>query len=307
MFNDLKLAFQSFRKNWADYLALSFAFSMIVFIGILLGQAVIGLLLGFICVIIPAIISLKFCAFQAYDKPQVEYRSLKIGFLTFFKSIRVYGIVILKPLILGFLAGCLIYSFFLDAAVMVASETMPNLLESMTNYETFAYTYEEMRQIERVAHIMDWGAVISVILGYLVFFVLKLKRDFIPFVAFEMPINSKRAIAMNNKILNKKRYFSFLLINVIFLLMMAIPAGLAFLTKLGLETNATFSPSTVMLLMILTFCVFASPIVMMNQLYYVQAYKAYSKPFKEDFNNELKNVIKEMEELAKKINENDKK
>ena len=204
LFNDLKLAFQSFRKNWADYLALSFAFSMIVFIGILLGQAVIGLLLGFICVIIPAIISLKFCAFQAYDKPQVEYRSLKIGFLTFFKSIRVYGIVILKPLILGFLAGCLIYSFFLDAAVMVASETMPNLLESMTNYETFAYTYEEMRQIERVAHIMDWGAVISVILGYLVFFVLKLKRDFIPFVAFEMPINSKRAIAMNNKILNKK-------------------------------------------------------------------------------------------------------
>lgn len=307
MFNDLKLAFQSFRKNWADYLALSFAFSMIVFIGILLGQAVIGLLLGFICVIIPAIISLKFCAFQAYDKPQVEYRSLKIGFLTFLKSIRVYGIVILKPLILGFLAGCLIYSFFLDAAVMVASDTMPNLLESMTNYETFAYTYEEMRQIERVAHIMDWGAVISVILGYLVFFVLKLKRDFIPFVAFEMPINSKRAIAMNNKILNKKRYFSFLLINVIFLLMMAIPAGLAFLTKLGLETNETFSPSTVMLLMILVFCVFASPIVMINQLYYVQAYKAYSKPFKEDFNNELKNVIKEMEELAKKINENDKK
>lgn len=307
MFNDLKLAFQSFRKNWADYLALSFAFSMIVFIGILLGQAVIGLLLGFICVIIPAIISLKFCAFQAYDKPQVEYRSLKIGFLTFFKSIRVYGIVILKPLILGFLAGCLIYSFFLDAAVMVASDTMPNLLEAMTNYETFAYTYEEMRQIERVAHIMDFGAIVSVILGYLVFFVLKLKRDFIPFVAFEMPINSKRAIAMNNKILNKKRYFSFLFINVVFLLMMAIPAGLAFLTKLGLETNATFSPSTVMLLMILVFCVFASPIVMINQLYYVQAYKAYSKPFKEDFNNELKNVIKEMEELAKKINENDKK
>lgn len=307
MFNDFKLAFQSFKKNWADYLALSFAFSMIVFIGIFLGQAAIGLLLGFVCIIIPAIISIKYCAFQAYDKPQIEYRSLKVGFLTFFKSIRVYSIVILKPLLIAFLAGCMIYSFFLDAAIMVASDSIPNLLDSIASYETFAYTYEEMMQIDRVSNIMNIGAVVSIILGYLVFFCLKLKRDFIPFVAFEMPINTKRAIAMNNKVLSKKRYFSFLLINVMFLLMMVVPAGLAFLTKIALETNAVFSPTTIVLLMVLVFCVFASPIVMLNQIYYVQAYKAYSKPFKEDFNNELKNVIKEMEELAKKINKNDEK
>ena len=70
-------------------MSISFAFSMIVFIGILLGYMTLGLLISFIVIIIPAIISLKFCVYQAYDKPQVEYRSLKIGFLTFFKSIKV--------------------------------------------------------------------------------------------------------------------------------------------------------------------------------------------------------------------------
>jgi len=85
LFNDLKLAFQSFKRNWTDYLAISFVFAMIVFIGIFVGQAMVGLLLGFIIVIIPAIISLKFCIYQSYDKPTVEYRSLKIGFLTFLR------------------------------------------------------------------------------------------------------------------------------------------------------------------------------------------------------------------------------
>ena len=99
LFNDLKLALQSFKKNWADYLAISFVFSMIVFIGILLGQTMIGMLLAFTGVIIPAIISLKFCVYQAHDKPQVDYKSLKIGFLTFFKSIRVYLLVILKQIL----------------------------------------------------------------------------------------------------------------------------------------------------------------------------------------------------------------
>ena len=40
---------------------------------------------------------------------------------------------------------------------------------------------------------------------------------------------------------------------------------------------------------------------MIKQLYCIHAYKAYSKPFKEDFNNELKNVIKEMEELQRAL------
>ena len=159
MFNDLKLALQSFKRNWTDYLAISFVFAMIVFIGIFIGQAMIGLLLGFIIVIIPAIISLKFCVYQSYDKPIVEYRSLKIGFLTFFKSIKVYFVVILKPLLIGLLVGIITYSFFLEPAIMIAKETMPNILESLSDYETFMYTYEEMLQIKEVEKIINVGTV----------------------------------------------------------------------------------------------------------------------------------------------------
>ena len=300
MFNDLKLAFQSFKRNWTDYLAISFVFAMIVFIGIFVGQAMVGLLLGFIIVIIPAIISLKFCIYQSYDKPTVEYRSLKIGFLTFFKSIKVYFVVILKPLLIGLLVGIITYSFFLEPALMIAKETMPNILESLSDYETFMYAYEEMLQIKEVQKIVNIGMVVSALVGYLTFFCLKLKRDFIPFVAFEMPINSKRAISMNSKMVEKKNYFKFLIPNLAILLMLVIPGALVYLAKIGLETNEVFSPTTIELLLTLLFVISASPIITLKQLHYIYAYKSYSKPFKEDFNNELKNVIKEMEELAKK-------
>ena len=304
MFNELKLAVKAFKKNLVDYLAISFVFAMIVFLGILIGQIALGLLLAYVVIIIPAIISLKFCAYQAYEKPSVEYKSFKIGFLTFFKSIRVYFIVILKPILLGLLFAIFIYSFFFSSAVEIASDTIPNLIESLSNSETIYYTYEEMMKLNDVKRLMTLGAVASLFSGYLLYFCLKLKRDFIPFVAFEMPINSKRAINMNNSMLKRTQYFKFLVSNLIIVLMLSLPLMLSWVLKIVLETNEILSPTTINLLLILFFCIFASPIIMLKQIHYVYAYKSYSKPFKEDFNNELKNVIKEMEELAKKIDQN---
>lgn len=305
MFNELKLAFQSFKRSWADYVAISFAFAMIIFIGFLIGYSFLGLLLAYILIMIPAIISLKFCVYQAYDKPTVEYRSLKIGFLTFFKSIRVYFIVVLKPILIGFGVGLLLYSIFISGGIEIASKTMPNIMDSIENTEAFTYTLEEMMKIKEVNTLVTVGGIVSLVVACLIYFCLKLKRDFIPFVAFEMPINSKRAITMNNNMLKKKQYFKFLVPNLVILLSFAIPGGLAFLVKLGLETNDVLSPTTVLLLTTLAFLVLASPIITFKQLHYIYAYKNYAKPFKEDFNNELKNVIKEMEELAKKIDKND--
>ena len=221
MFKNIKLAFQSFKKSWADYLAISFVFGVIVTIAFLIGQSLVGMLIAFVAIIVPAIISLKFCVFQAYDKPQVEYRSLKIGFITFFKSIKIYMIVILKPLLIGSLVGLGVMYLFTIPAVNIASKTMPNLLETMYDAETFMYIYEDMLKIEEVKSLLTIGSVVSLILGYLVFFALKLKRDFIPFVAFEMPITSKRAVAMNEKVL-KGNYFKFFLSNFIVLLMHCI-------------------------------------------------------------------------------------
>ena len=164
-----------------------------------------------------------------------------------------------------------------------------------------------MMKIEKVSNLLNIGMIVSIAVGYLVYFCLKLKRDFIPFVAFEMPINSKRAIAMNSKVLEKKRYLKFLVINLLILAMCVIPAGVAYLTRMGLETNEVLSLNTIDLLTVLVFIILVSPIITLKQLHYVYAYKSYSKPFKDDFNNELKNVIKEMEELAKKINEKEEK
>ena len=306
MFNDIKLAFQSFKKNFADYLAVSFVFGMIVLVGIMLGQMVIGMFLASIIVIIPAIMSLKFCAFQSHSKDEVDYRSLKIGFLTFFKSIKVYFIVILKPLLIALLTGVFVYSFFMSFGISEASKTIPNIMEELSNYDTFTYAHEEMLQIASVKKILTIGSVVSVIVGYLVCFTLKLKRDFIPFIAFEMPINSKRAVSMNEKIL-KGNFIKFFISNLLVTLMFAIPIGAAYLTNVGMTSNEVFSSTTISLMSCVVFCVFAGPVAMIKQLHYSYAYKSYSKPFKEDFDSELKNVIKEIEELQKIIDKNDEK
>lgn len=306
MFKNLKLAFSAFKKNWKDYLALSFVFGMIIFLGILLGQLVIGLLIAFIAIMIPAIISLKFCAFQSFDKQQVEYKSFKIGFITFFKSIKVYSLVILKPILIGLLFVVITLYFFMVPAINIASETIPNVIEALANSETFMYTYEEMLKIEEVKKLIDIGTIVSLVIGLLVAFSIKLKRDFIPFVAFEMPITSKRAIAMNKKIL-KRKYFGFFLGGLMIILMLLVPGAITYLVHRVMSSNEIYSSFTITTICSAIMCTLSSPIIMLLQLYYIYSYKELSKPFKEDFDNELKNVIKEIEELQKIINKNDEK
>ena len=306
MFKSIKKSFELFKRNWADYLGVSFIFGVIVFVGILIGQVFLGLLIPFILIIIPAIISLKFCVFQACNKEQVEIKNLKIGFVTLFKSIKVYSVVILKPLLIGLLVGLCVLYLFTIPAVNIASETMPNLFESLYTSETIMYTYKEMLQIDEVRNLINIGSLVSIIVGYLVYFSLKLKRDFIPFVAFEMPINSKRAITMNNKVL-KGKYLKFFLNNFIVLLMFIVPGAITLLVYKLLAANAVYSTLTITLVCSLVMCILSSPLITLKQLNYIQAYKLMSKPFKEDFDNELKNVIKEIEELQKIINKNDEK
>lgn len=300
MFNDLKLAFQSFKKNIVEYLALSFIFGTILFIGVLLSEFLVGPILAFVIVAIPAIISLKFCAFHSHSKEEVDFKNMKIGFLTFFKSIKIYSIVTLKPFLISFGIGLIIFSFFYSYAIEIASQTIPDLYEKLLNVDTMIYTYEDMLKIEGVKKAFVLGLIISSVIGYVTYFSLKLKRDFIPFVAFEMPINSKRAIDMNVKMV-KGNYLRMFIPNIVVSLMYLIPLGLAVLIGCVLSQNAIYSEITVVLVASMVFCVVAGPVSLIKQLHYVYNYKTYSKPMKEDFDNELKNILKDIEELQKKI------
>lgn len=302
MFNNIKLAFNSFKKNYQDYLAISFVFGVLLFLGILIGRTMLGMLLAYIVIAIPAIISLKFVVFQSYDKPKVEYRSLKVGFMTLFKSIKIYFIVVLKPFLIALLVAILTYSIFLSIGINIGSQTIPNLMETLANQTTFEYAYDEMMSIASVKNIVVIGEIVAAVIGFLVFYSLKLKRDFIPFMAFEIPISSKRAITMNEKIL-KGKYIKFLLTNFCILLLFAVPGGLAYLTGFLMSKNEVLSVNTIFFISMVVFCVVAAPIVLFKQLFYIWSYKEFSKPFKEDFDNELKNVIKEIEELQKMINQ----
>jgi hypothetical protein len=213
---------------------------------------------------------------------------------------------VLKPILIGLLVGMLTYSCFLTPAINIGSETIPNLVNSLSNYEAFEYAYAEMLEIADVKNLLQIGLVVSLLAGYIVYFAIKLRRDFIPFVAFEMPITSKRAVAMNKKVL-KGTYIKFFITNFIVTLLFAVPLVVSYLTFKGLGTNEVLSPITITLVSTLVFCVLIGPIATFKQLHYIHSYKSHSKPFKEDFDKELKNVIKEIEELQKIINKKDEK
>lgn len=316
MLSNLKLAFQTFKRKWGDYLAVSFIFGVVCFIAFLIGQAIfktplfgvitLGIALAFVVIVIPLIVGLKFCVFQTYDKPQVEIKSLKIGFITFFKSIKVYFLVILKPLIIAFVVYTVVSAVFLSVAMKMAAKQIPDFYQLFTNIETFEGAYEKMLEIDSVLTLLTIGTFVSLVVSYLVFFALKLKRDFIPFIAFEMPITSDRAINMNQKIL-KNKYPKFFISNFIVLLMFVVPAVLGYLVNRTMTANEVLSPLTITLVTVAVVSVLSSPIITFKQLHYIHSYKELSKPFKEDFDNELKNVLKEIEELQKMLNKNDEK
>ena len=98
----------------------------------------------------------------------------------------VLGILwsILKPLLIGFLIGVIAYSLFLESAILVAQESIPGIMESLANYDTFEITYQEMMNIKDVKDLMNIGAIVSIAVGGLITFCLKLKRDFIPVESF---------------------------------------------------------------------------------------------------------------------------
>lgn len=301
MFNDLKLSFQSFKKNIADYLSISFVFSVLLFVGVLLSEFCVDPIISFVAVVIPAIISLKFCAFHANNKEQIEFKNMKIGFLTFFKSIKIYLIVILKPFLIAFGVSTGVFSLFYYKAFEISAASIPDLYNKLLNADTMMYAFEDMQKIEGVKTILAVGVIVSLIAAYFVCFSCKLKRDFIPFVAFEMPINSKKAVDMNYKMV-KGNYFKLFVSNLVVDLMYLVPVGLCALTAYLLSLNEIYSLSTIYLVSSMVLCVFSGPVSMIKQIHYVYSYKTYSKPMKEDFDNELKNILKEIEELQKKIN-----
>lgn len=316
MWTSLKLAFQTFKKKWTDYLAVSFIFGVVSFIGILIGTAIfkdkfigpvpVGLCITFLLIAIPMVVGLKFCAFQSYDKNQVEIKSLKIGFITFFKSIKVYLLVILKGLIIALIVYSFIDSLFTVFAIDAVGDKLPGAFENLLNISTSEYTYQQMLEIEESKRILDLGKIIGCVVAFAIVFVTKLKRDFIPFIAFEMPITSARAIAVNEKVL-KGKFVRFLLNNVLILLMLLVPGAITGLVYLAMKSNEVLSPNTVMLICSVVMCILSSPIIVFQQIHYIHAYRELSKPYKEDFDNELKNVLKEIEEIQKMLNKNDEK
>ena len=111
-------------------------------------------------------------------------------------------------------------------------------------------------------------------------------------------IKLQKKCVKNGKVL-KRNYLKFFITNFIVVLLFLLPGGGAYLIGKIIASNEVFSSTTVLLVSALAFCVLSGPFATIKQLHYVYAYKSLSRPFKEDFDNELKNVIKDIEELQK--------
>ena len=88
----IKITIRKFKENIYENITVSLMFSFLTFLSILIGYLLvkdIGILLSFIALIIPMIIGLKYITYYAYNHLKFDYKLAKIGFMTYFKSIRV--------------------------------------------------------------------------------------------------------------------------------------------------------------------------------------------------------------------------
>ncbi len=298
MIDNIKQTFIKFKKHPVEYLTVSIIFAFIAYLGILLGNMFLGSLgniIGFIFVIIPILIGLKYATYYAVIKGKFEPKLMKVGFLTYFRSIRVYLLVILKPLAIAMVTTLLveILGSFVNVGILYFSEPSMFQAEAFIGYEEMMKLLSENELSGLIANITT---IVALATGYIVFIVAKSTRNFIPYFAFEVPLKLTSAEIVNKKIVsqNHKQYF---FSNVLIGLLFIIPFVIVFSLKEYVFISETLNPDTVTLALIGILLVLASPIFTLLQINNILAYKKLSKPYDDELKKEIVNVMREIKNM----------
>lgn len=304
MLKNIKKSIKTFKTHTYELLTVSVAFAFLIYLTIMLSFSLfggIGIIIGFVFIIIQLLIGLKYTVYNTIVNQKVEYKNMKVGFITYSRSMKLYLLTIIKPLFLSCFMF-LILSFMTSGLVVgVLNSADPNFLVEASNMENIQAIIDANPLTKQITQI---GLVISSIISIVTFFVAKANRNFMPLMAFEIPLNVVKAEEMNKKITKEKKWTYFFNRLAIYLLFF-IPLFVVLLFLKFVLIGDTLQINTVVFVILGVFMLIASPIFTFLQISDVHAYREQIKPYEDDFKKEMDSILKEILEVMDEINKKD--
>ncbi len=287
----IKKTVRLYQKDFVGVLSIALVWCSILFLCIALGQ-MIGLTpLFYIFMVIPATISLRFVYFTYTMGKPINYNSFKIGFVTFTSSIKLYFRMIKEGLIaslVALLSGTLAISLGITLINKQEYEIIQELAKD-----------NKLNSLEQISDLIPWvkyAMIVLFIVCIIIYFLFKFRYNFLPYIAFQSPIDAKSAKNMGEMMV-KKTYIKYVLINSTVLIFLVILGFAGYGTYKVLLANDLFTKEACTLLGIGVSCILYAPILafygLMNSIFY----NISSIPFQTQINKALDKLLKELRSL----------
>ena len=242
----------------------------------------------YILVVMPSIISIRFIYLSFTTGKKISFRSFRIGYITFQSSIKLYFRMIVDALV-AFVA-LLVASMFIYVVAFRYVEP--------DSYQLFLET-KELSTMYDLLTSPTWYKpffLISLAVSALIYLLVKFKSNFLPYIAFQAPIDARSAKRMSSLML-KGNYFKYSFMNLTSLLFL-IPIGYAgYKSYVYMYDVRIATVFTSLLVAVLVCSLLLIPVVSFYGIYNAVYYNSHSEPFQKEINGALDRLLRELKEL----------
>jgi len=242
----------------------------------------------YILIMMPSIISIRFIYLSFSNGKRISYRSFKIGYVTFQSSVKLYFRMIVDALVT--------FISMMIAAVVVYIIAFRYI--EPTAYKAFIETTDVSVMIDLLTSPAWYKSyfLIATCVSVLVYFLIKFKSNFLPYIAFQAPIDARSAKKMSSLML-KGNYVHYSLMNLTSLLFL-IPIGyVGYKSYMYMYDVRIATAFTSLLVAVLICALLLLPVVSFYGVYNAVYYNAHSEPFQKEINGALDRLLRELREL----------
>ena len=242
----------------------------------------------YVIIVMPSIISIRFIFLSYSTGKRISYKSYKIGYVTFQSSVKLYFRMIVDALVT-------FISMMVAAAVIYI---IAFRYAEPSTYDKFIQTtdFVEMFKLITSPTWFNEFFIVAFIVSAIVYYLVKFRSNFLPFIAFQAPIDARSAKKMSALML-KGNYLHYSLVNLSSLLFL-VPIGLlgygAYHYMYYVQIATAYSS---LLVAVLLCSLLLVPVVSFYGIYNAVYYNSHSAPFQKEINGALEKLLRELREL----------
>lgn len=242
----------------------------------------------YIIIVMPSIISIRFIFLSYSTGKRISYKSYKIGYVTFQSSVKLYFRMIVDALVTFISLMVAAAVIYIIAFRYVEPTLYDKFIQTTDLVEMFKYVTAPTWFAEFFLGAFGVSAVI--------YYLIKFKSNFLPFIAFQAPIDARSAKKMSALML-KGNYLHYSLANLSSLLFLAPIGFLGYLSYRYMYDVQIATTFTSLLVAVLICSLLLVPVVSFYGIYNAVYYNSHSTPFQKEINGALEKLLRELREL----------